>query len=1348
MLRTIFTLIISLFLMPMSAQIGKLFDTDNQLSSNFANQVLQDKRGFIWIATRNGLNRYDGYNFTVMNSTDKNGHNINNYVNCMGQDHEGNIYLGTNNNLFIYDGYEFRKIPMLVNGKEITTYIQYIYTRNNGDVLVCTSGFGLLRVIDKNKAESIGGVIDQYKYINFTFEDHNDRLWMVCSDGDVLRQETSGKVTIHVPGTAGLQIREIAEDRQGNIYVATLRQGLFVMAPQTDRFTHVAGTAGLAINNIYIARNDNIYIGCNGEGLYVYEPATGKLTNNPFFCNRINLSKTKVTSIIEDAEGNIWMSMLQKGVFMQPTRPYEFGYMGFRLGSRNMIGENSVTSVLRSEDGSVWVGTDKDGLYRLHFGTSMPISSTHVVKQPLAILSLCEDLHGNIWVGNYEDGCGYVDPSGNYHNIDLPLGKNSSVFDIKADRNGNIWIATMGNGLICRRTDGSLKIFRQLPKAYSDRHINSIPNDYIMKLALSPDHKYIYVATSVGLACMDIATNNWVSKFSTNCVNYGSFSHCVFADSRGNVWYGTENGVYCYSNGSTEAKLYNTDNGLPDNSIAFVTEDARGDIWIGTIHGLCRLHVKTGKTNNYFLESGLQSNEFSDGAVFAADGGRLLLLGGTGGLNWFDPLKLKLHSWKANVCVSRLIVGNRTVYPGMESGSYTITEERVFYSKKFDLAHDDNSFTLQFSALTYNNTEQIAYAYSINGEDWHFMQPGINEVTFSHLPAGTYNFRVKAINNQQETPIREFTVEIHPAWYASVLARFIYFIIAMLLLWTYMKHRRKLEQDRMLLQNHIHAEEMGEAKLRFFMNISHEIRTPLTLIITPLLSLIKDDKDTQRQGIYEIIRKNSERILHLINQMMDLRKIDKGQMTMHMSQTDLVAFINDEYKLFLQQATNKNITFEFEHDSETLPVWIDRNNFDKVIMNVLSNAFKFTPTGGHIIIRLTHTEHHAYISVKDNGIGIPKDKIETIFQRFYQSPTNPNDRNIGTGIGLDLTRSLVELHYGTIVARNNEESEGSDFTHGSEFTIRIPLGNAHLKPEEMVNEEDIKDEPTLLQEMELENNRAMAMETNTQTEAEELTNNAKGGKATLAIVEDEDDIRKFLCTQFADDFKVLTYHNGKEALLEIVKLQPDLIISDVMMPEMDGMTLCSKIKANVNTNHIPVILLTAKSREEDQLEGLETGADAYILKPFNMDILRRIVINLLTTRRTLRNKFNGNESQESRIEEVTVQTPDEALMERIMQVINENLSDSDLSVDIIAQKVGISRVHLHRKMKDLTNQTPHSFVRNIRLKQAAKMLRTSKRNITEVMYLCGFSNAASFSTMFKNLYGCSPREYMNNGNEQ
>lgn len=538
---------------------------------------------------------------------------------------------------------------------------------------------------------------------------------------------------------------------------------------------------------------------------------------------------------------------------------------------------------------------------------------------------------------------------------------------------------------------------------------------------------------------------------------------------------------------------------------------------------------------------------------------------------------------------------------------------------------------------------------------------------------------------------------------------------------------------------------MGEAKIKFFMNISHEIRTPLTLIITPLLSLIKEDKEPHRQGIYEIIRKNSERILHLINQMMDLRKIDKGQMVMHMCETDMVAFVNEGYELFRQQAMTKNIDFEYQHDTETLPVWIDRNNFDKVITNILSNAFKFTPSGGHVLLSLTHTGHHAYISVKDSGIGIPKDKLETIFQRFYQSASDPNDRNIGTGIGLDLTRSLVELHYGSISARNNEGEKGSKFDHGSEFLIRIPLGKDHLKPEEIVEEQKVEEEQT----QELANIQQMEQE---EMETEKDFNNApaaslqtnKGTKSEIVIVEDEEDIQEYLKSQLSDDFKVRTYPNGKVALSEILKNKPDLIISDIMMPEMDGNTLCTKLKTNINTNDVPIILLTAKSREEDQLEGLETGADAYILKPFNMDILRRTIINLLTIRRTLRNKFSGNESQEHKIEQKEMLSPDDNLMQRVMNVINENLGDSDLSVDSIAQKVGISRVHLHRKMKELTNQTPHSFIRNIRLQQAAKLLKEGKQSITEVMYTCGFSNAASFSTMFKNLYGCSPREYMNN----
>ena len=781
--------------------------------------------------------------------------------------------------------------------------------------------------------------------------------------------------------------------------------------------------------------------------------------------------------------------------------------------------------------------------------------------------------------------------------------------------------------------------------------------------------------------------------------------------------------------------------------MASITEDYQGNIWLGTIKGLNKLALKSGTITKFYAESGLQSNEFSDASVCTTQDGKTILMGGSGGLNWFQADQVRQHPWQAKVVISGFILNNKMVTPGMKSGSYTITDNWSTLSRDFQLSHEDNTFTLQLSTLTYNDVEQISYVYSINGDAWRTVPAGQNELAFSHMAPGSYKYRIKAICNGYETPVKEFTITIHPAWYASIWAKLFYLLLLIAAIMLYLRHRKHQMEDQLILQQHIHAEEMGEAKIKFFMNISHEIRTPLTLIITPLLSLIKEDKEPHRQGIYEIIRKNSERILHLINQMMDLRKIDKGQMMMRMCQTDMVAFINEEYELFKQQALAKNIDFEYQHDSEELPVWIDRNNFDKVIINILSNAFKFTPTAGHILLSLTHTDHHAYISIKDSGIGIPKDKLETIFQRFYQTPDDPNDRNVGTGIGLDLTRSLVELHYGTISARNNEGEKGSKFEHGSEFIIRIPLGKDHLKLEEIIEEEEMKKEQNNeLAEAEQEEQLA---ESNDQP-AETLNNSdttpasAKGAKAEIVIVEDEEDIQEYLKAQLSSDFKIRTYPNGKVALNEILKNKPDLVISDIMMPEMDGTTLCAKLKSNINTNDVPIILLTAKSREEDQLEGLQTGADAYILKPFNMDILHRNIINLLTVRRTLRNKFTGNESQNHQVEQIEMQTPDNSLMQRIMEVINENINDSDLSVDMIAQKVGISRVHLHRKMKELTNQTPHSFIRNIRLQQAAKLLKDGKQSITEVMYACGFSNSASFSTMFKNLYGCSPREYMQN----
>lgn len=1358
--QLIITMMICLFSIQAWAQSGKLFNTDNQLSSNLATQVFQDKSGFIWIATRNGLNTYDGYHITVIKKDMSNFLGLNsNYINSIAQDEKEHILLGTNNSLLEFTGSEFLKIPMLDSkGEELATYVKQVYPLKNKDVAVATSGYGImLKKQDEQKCHAMKGEVEKLKYILKLLEDKRGRLWIITEDGKLYRKETNGKVTSHFAGTEGVGAQDILQDALGNIYLASKNQGVYLLRAGSNVFTRISSIGNLPIENIYISRNNKLYIGCDGLGIYVYNPQTGFLQDNPLFSRLVNLAKSKITSIIEDNQGNIWVSMLQKGVFMQRNIQNDFNYMGFRLGNLNVIGENCVTSLSINQGNQVWVGTDKDGLYLFNIATRSV--EGHFLNQS-TVLTLCKDQQGRTWVGTYTDGLGYMDAAGSFHPVDLGISKSVGIFDIKQDPQGNIWIATMGEGLFCLQKDGSRRNYKTKYGADNNLKINCLPNDYLIKMAFSKDGNRVYIATSVGLACLDRKRNSWVSTFKgINCLNKNCFSHCVFVDSKDHVWYGTEDGAFCFDfRKGIKPKLYTTANGLTDNSVTSITEDYQGNIWLGTIKGLNKLALKSGIITKFYAESGLQSNEFSDASVCTTQDGKTILMGGSGGLNWFQADQVRQHPWQAKVVISGFILNNKMVTPGMKSGSYTITDNWSTLSRDFQLSHEDNTFTLQLSTFTYNDVEQISYVYSINGDAWRTVPAGQNELAFSHMAPGSYKYRIKAICNGYETPVKEFTITIHPAWYASIWAKLFYLLLLIAAIMLYLRHRKHQMEDQLILQQHIHAEEMGEAKIKFFMNISHEIRTPLTLIITPLLSLIKEDKEPHRQGIYEIIRKNSERILHLINQMMDLRKIDKGQMMMRMCQTDMVAFINEEYELFKQQALAKNIDFEYQHDSEELPVWIDRNNFDKVIINILSNAFKFTPTAGHILLSLTHTDHHAYISIKDSGIGIPKDKLETIFQRFYQSPSDPNDRNIGTGIGLDLTRSLVELHYGSISARNNEGEKGSKFEHGSEFIIRIPLGKDHLKPEELINEEEIKEKQNqeLAEVEQLEQEVKEAEDTGNATSISDMPEktpastsaSARGNKAEIVIVEDEEDIQDYLKAQLASDFKIRTYPNGKVALNEILKNKPDLIISDVMMPEMDGTTLCTKLKANINTNDVPIILLTAKSREEDQLEGLQTGADAYILKPFNMEILRRTIINLLTMRRTLKNKFTGKESQEEKVEQRKIQTPDDALMQRVMEVINENISDSDLSVDMIAQKVGISRVHLHRKMKELTNQTPHSFIRNIRLQQAAKLLKDGKQSITDVMYICGFSNSASFSTMFKNLYGCSPREYMQNATKE
>ena len=518
-------------------------------------------------------------------------------------------------------------------------------------------------------------------------------------------------------------------------------------------------------------------------------------------------------------------------------------------------------------------------------------------------------------------------------------------------------------------------------------------------------------------------------------------------------------------------------------------------------------------------------------------------------------------------------------------------------------------------------------------------------------------------------------------------------------------------------------EEIANAKLQTFMNLHHEVQTPLTLIVSSLQSLIKEDKDPQRQNSYEIMRRNVERLLRLSNQILDIDRLEKGEMKMQMCETDLIGFLDNICQLFAHEVKAKMIVFNFLHDMHLLPVWIDRVNFDKAIVNLLHNSFKYTPVGGSITLRVAQQEGKVVITIHDTGIGIPGMGLDKVFERYYQANLTAENLNTGTGIGLDLTNRIIGLHHGTIDVHNNTDGPGC------EFRIVLPLGCEHLS----------------IDELQLEKTTVAHLNRMIEEEAIDMPTTVdlkQQNRQRIVVVEDDKDVRDFLVSELSGDFDVTACTNGREGLAAVGTTLPDLVVSDVRMPVMDGFALCSRIKNNSATSHIPVIMLTTQNANADRLEGLEANADAYLPKPFNMDVLRQIINNLLRRYRMLKLKYGRNDQLEELVDDVKIKSPDDQLLERIMMVINKNIDNTELGVDEIADTVGISRVHLHRKMKELTGQTPSDFIRGIRLRKAAQLLAKGGMSISQVVYACGFGSAANFSTLFKKVYGVTPSEYM------
>ena len=520
--------------------------------------------------------------------------------------------------------------------------------------------------------------------------------------------------------------------------------------------------------------------------------------------------------------------------------------------------------------------------------------------------------------------------------------------------------------------------------------------------------------------------------------------------------------------------------------------------------------------------------------------------------------------------------------------------------------------------------------------------------------------------------------------------------------------------------------EVAEAKVAMLREVTKVVRTPLTLIITPLLSLMQEDDDPHRQGIYKTIQRNTERILSLIDQMIDIGKLESGELHLHMEETDLISYTENIIQMFAPTIKAKMIFLNFYHDMEQLPVWIDRENFDKVLVNLLTNAFKYLAVGGIIDIYIKQDEKNAYLIMRDNGVGIPPQQLPYVFNNYYNAQLSVEERNISTGIRMDLIHQLVELHHGTIEVHNNTDGPGC------EFKITLPLGSQHLSKKELSKEKE--DDLDLL---ELFEEKQQYPDT-----AATLREKKKLQRQRIILIESEEDVSDFLINELKDTYDVTLCNTGRKGIAAIGTTNPDLVISDVKLYDMEGQAICSRIKSNSSLNYIPVILLTNNDPNIDRLELLEAAADAYIMRPFNMDILRRTIVNLLHRQKMLKLKFGRTDQLEEMVDDISMKSPDEKLMERIMAFINDNLDDTDISNEDLADNVGISRVHLHRKMKELTGQTPHDFIRSIRLKKASQLLKRGDISITEVVYACGFGSAASFSTIFKKQFGVSPKEYM------
>ncbi len=1315
---------------------------ENGLSNNSILAITQDGDGFLWFGTRNGINRYDGshFKFYTQNNNDSNSLSSNNVI-ALFCDSKKNLWVGSSGGLDLYDKYtdKFKRISL---EDKRAFGVTAIYEDSKGGLWVGSTNGLFYKASNEAttrfiafRAAGNSGIADNR--VQAVHEDSNGFIWIGTSNGLTrMQRQTNGfsfltfRHNASDPNSLSADyVTSIAEDMNKQLWIGTQNNGLNLLNVQSGSFTRFCKNCSVQsplINNnirsILPVKSGELWIGTQ-EGLSILDPV--KKTVRSFqndASDKKSLSQNSIYSLFEDAGGSIWV-----GTYFGGANSFYSYNSNFTIWqnqeNKTSINNNVVSSIVEDAQHNLWIGTEGGGLnfYNRSNGTFTVYKNNTAVASSLGsnlVKVVYLDKDQNIWCGTHGGGLNMLDRQTNqfkrflYKENDAATLR-SEITSLLQDDNGRLWAAS-NSGLLLFKQNGkeleplSTTIINGMSKANS-------PNILFKDLQGN-----VWMGSLPGLYMI---SGNTLKTISTDLdVN------CLMQDEQGNICAGlADGGIAVYNPHNNQLQHYGEKEGLRNTKTIGLLKDNAGAFWLSTENGLIKYNPADKTTQVYTVSDGIAGNEFNFKSYLKDSRGEFFF-GGYNGITSFYPDKIETNKTVAPVVFTGLRLFNNYVSIGSNDGLLT---QNINNTNQIVFNHNQNVFTIEFALLNFIRSSKNKYAYKLDGFDKNWNEVNTSSATYTNLPSGTYTLYVKGANNDGvwSQPASIKIKVLPPLWltwwayciYAIALSAILFLVLRFFFL-------------RALLKK---EDELHQVKLNFFTNVSHEIRTHLTLIMAPVDKLINNNEKEghARQQLLQV-RNNANRLLKLVNELMDFRKAETNHLKLHIERDNLIPFLQDIYNSFRETSIAKNISISFLHNTENIPLYFDKEQLEKVFFNLMTNAFKFTPEGGRIILSAEQKEDMAIVTVTDNGRGIAPEYLSNLFTNFFQVADH-GMQNTGYGIGLALSKNIVEMHGGTIAVESEPSFNGKEGK--TIFTVVLQQGNSHFEAG-LLNE--IKPASVPVAEKPVVAEPIQPVQEN---------NNAATKHFTILVAEDNAELRLLAKDLFGQQYTVLECENGLTAWNTAIEQIPDLIISDVMMPEMDGFTLCSRLKTDERTSHIPVILLTAKSSQNDQVSGLENGADIYITKPFSTKILELNVRNLLVARELLKEKFSKQittppqapePAGETETPDVFVNTVDKEFLTRLISIIEENLDDPDFGVEKLARKVAMSPPVLYKKIKAVSNMSVNEFVKSLRLKKAAQLLTETDMTVYEVSYNVGYNDWKYFSREFKKQFGISPGKFV------